>query len=798
MESLRRTTTALAFALAMFASVSSLAVALGGAPPPPPPETTFDTSNPPPADAVARNEIWRVTVMFDPQAADMTEAVTINVHQSPFMYKEPGFYWAHRTNDIDGTFTFTEGGEFTFDLRLSEYGLTSLFGRLSPVLTAPRALFEEIVTDGFNTITFPAGVNGFHPDVTLELGPGEYDPNVYAKLQGGGFCSALWPGYYGKHRLIWVNSSHDDHLAFDLLLVDGDDPDPVQEPDEHPEPDQGDHEVEMPTPVEPEDGYDSIFPDESEEPTAPSGGGGVAGPAEGEEYETFTTPSDESGLTAPRYDGGSGMFVDRLPVEIIVAENSPTGEIDAAEHTVVAEFEVTASDTGDVELSYFEIRGTEELSPDKVHIFSGSEPIDTVAVSSLQDGETITVVHPSELGDELPDEVVSFQVIADISEFADGETITVSAAVPAKGGYTVAAMEAMDDGIITAVPKMPMLLITAPTLTVVVDTIADNTEGEGDDLGVALGTEEEEFLVTRPLDVGLNMFHVAVDNGWTVSDLEQYLFEGLTQLVLLEAGVFQHAAEHPDLLIAGRSFAANMKSPMDLELEGTAIPVEVRLDAGINFVGAPRFGPIIQAGDWYSLSPSIQRVLSEWHGELVLANEGGGALSGLGDAFIVIASESDVLSMDGENWANLVSLAAPSLDTASVVDVEDAFRNLPDTSWSNHLQRLLLGDQRPVHTVVPAQPRLMQNYPNPFNPETWIPFELSEASDVTISVYRPNGQRVRQIDLGHHEAGEYRSRDAAAYWDGTNEIGERVSSGVYFYGIEAGQYSEMRRMVILK
>ena len=55
--------------------------------------------------------------------------------------------------------------------------------------------------------------------------------------------------------------------------------------------------------------------------------------------------------------------------------------------------------------------------------------------------------------------------------------------------------------------------------------------------------------------------------------------------------------------------------------------------------------------------------------------------------------------------------------------------------------------------VAPTAARLMPNYPNPFNPETWIPFELTGAANVTIRVYAQDGAIVRTLDLGHRAEG---------------------------------------------
>ena len=99
---------------------------------------------------------------------------------------------------------------------------------------------------------------------------------------------------------------------------------------------------------------------------------------------------------------------------------------------------------------------------------------------------------------------------------------------------------------------------------------------------------------------------------------------------------------------------------------------------------------------------------------------------------------------------------------------------------------------------IPAETQLLSNYPNPFNPETWIPYRLADDTNVSLSIYDINGALVRELDLGHQRAGYYTDRTRAAYWNGRNEWGERVVSGVYFYQLRAGDYSQMRKMVILK
>ena len=98
----------------------------------------------------------------------------------------------------------------------------------------------------------------------------------------------------------------------------------------------------------------------------------------------------------------------------------------------------------------------------------------------------------------------------------------------------------------------------------------------------------------------------------------------------------------------------------------------------------------------------------------------------------------------------------------------------------------------------PKQSQLLQNFPNPFNPETWIPYQLEKSGDVTLQIYDTSGNIVRTIDLGFKQQGFYMTRVTAAYWDGCNNMGETVASGVYFYRLQTSDFSATRKMLILK
>ena len=106
--------------------------------------------------------------------------------------------------------------------------------------------------------------------------------------------------------------------------------------------------------------------------------------------------------------------------------------------------------------------------------------------------------------------------------------------------------------------------------------------------------------------------------------------------------------------------------------------------------------------------------------------------------------------------------------------------------------------ERLLASLIPEETALLANYPNPFNPETWIPYQLADSAEVMLTIYDMNGQIVRRLAVGHQAAGMYRSRSRAAYWDGRNQLGEPVASGLYFYTLTAGEFTATRRMLILK
>ena len=100
--------------------------------------------------------------------------------------------------------------------------------------------------------------------------------------------------------------------------------------------------------------------------------------------------------------------------------------------------------------------------------------------------------------------------------------------------------------------------------------------------------------------------------------------------------------------------------------------------------------------------------------------------------------------------------------------------------------------------TLPKKTVLLANYPNPFNPETWIPYQLAKPSEVTMSIHAADGKLIRTLALGQLPAGVYQDKSHAVYWDGKNEQGESVASGIYFYTLKAGEFSATKKMLIRK
>ena len=171
--------------------------------------------------------------------------------------------------------------------------------------------------------------------------------------------------------------------------------------------------------------------------------------------------------------------------------------------------------------------------------------------------------------------------------------------------------------------------------------------------------------------------------------------------------------------------------------------------------------------------------------------------------------------VNGDGVVNILDLVlvAGMIDNAAGAPLIDShgaimLRTTDVKQWLEGARRLALADvisqrgmeylQNLLDILTPERTAMLPNYPNPFNPETWIPYHLARDSVVRISIYDVRGVLVRQLDLGLKPGGYYTDKHHAAYWDGRNDSGQLLASGVYVYQFRAGSYRASQRMAIVR
>ena len=119
--------------------------------------------------------------------------------------------------------------------------------------------------------------------------------------------------------------------------------------------------------------------------------------------------------------------------------------------------------------------------------------------------------------------------------------------------------------------------------------------------------------------------------------------------------------------------------------------------------------------------------------------------------------------------------------------------DLNGTSTRSSTIEVALAPTAVLEQALPLNTTLAQNFPNPFNPETTIQFDLAAEMTVSLRVYDITGQVVRTLVSANRSAGTY-----TELWNGTNEQGVKVGSGVYFYELKAGAFSSKKKMTLLQ
>lgn len=191
---------------------------------------------------------------------------------------------------------------------------------------------------------------------------------------------------------------------------------------------------------------------------------------------------------------------------------------------------------------------------------------------------------------------------------------------------------------------------------------------------------------------------------------------------------------------------------------------------------------------------AYESVLIEFH-NVVVTNPFADAPSNFGE-FVVDDGTGEVRVDDGGNWRGNLDSTFAAGDSIRVL------RGVHFYSFGNY--KLMPRDEgdvighitkveRRADLGVPERFALSPNYPNPFNPSTTIRFELPRAVPVNLTVYNLLGQRVRTLLDAEKAPGVY-----TAVWDGRDEFGKSVSTGVYFYRLQAGDFVQTRKMLLVK
>ena len=361
--------------------------------------------------------------------------------------------------------------------------------------------------------------------------------------------------------------------------------------------------------------------------------------------------------------------------------------------------------------------------------------------------------------DRVSDTEVSVELTYDGTDFDTDATLTFTVEAGAIVGYDGAAFTAQ-------------LLVTAGTESVVASTDAPLTESTLDESVVTLTLngrtyERSSFRIRDAVMLsGISGVTVATFGIDRVSDTE-------ITLELEFDGNFQ-TDTHLTLTVDTGAIADYNGPALTAE-----IPVTAGLEADANNDGVVNTQDLVLVASNYGQTGTNSADIN-------------------GDGVVNI---EDLTTVAGaiDNAGAAPSVQPQMLELFTAADVK---------LWLSHARQLNLTDptvlkgiiflEQLLAVLLPKETVLLPNYPNPFNPETWIPYRLAEDAFVTLTIYDIAGGVVRSIDVGYKPAAVYESKAKAIHWDGRNELGKQVASGVYFYHLSAEDYSATRKMLILK
>jgi hypothetical protein len=200
---------------------------------------------------------------------------------------------------------------------------------------------------------------------------------------------------------------------------------------------------------------------------------------------------------------------------------------------------------------------------------------------------------------------------------------------------------------------------------------------------------------------------------------------------------------------------------MYVEMEGMVPEGATIVQIGVMLTGASGTGSVY-VDDFYAHVPLTQTGLFVKYGDI---------------AAVAIEDSVNMMSIEWDVWSY------------------DGFELTPSQSGPRMLHLNISEELVGVGSgiALPTEFALHNNYPNPFNPVTNITYDIASATDVTLEIYNVMGQRVRTLAQGSHEPGRYR-----VMWNATNDYGQSLSSGMYIYRIQAGDFVSVKKLILMK
>jgi len=312
-----------------------------------------------------------------------------------------------------------------------------------------------------------------------------------------------------------------------------------------------------------------------------------------------------------------------------------------------------------------------------------------------------------------------------------------------------------------------------------------------------------DYTVTYPSGLSLVSVPLQPDAAWTLADFVAHIGTDVVQFVIWldkANGKFvpylpslgeTPAAKHP--ISGGEGYILSLAESRNVTFRGIAWGAEMPASPKqLVAEGSPQTPLLVICGTVHDehgrIVDGIQlHIQNKTTGQEVVQISGKDASSGA-----YIAMLTDFTHNRAGKVGDIIEIRAVATN-GQFRSTSLKIQLTPEHIRLGHLQiptlRLL---SRPQRTA------LLQNYPNPFNPETWIPYQLAQPEDVRIQIWDVQGRLVHTLTLGHQPAGYYLNQSRAAHWDGRNESGERVASGVYMYQLVTQSFQQTRRLVVVK